>query len=101
MSTAANTTNLVDSLHTARRHGLTSVSQLLAVGYLLASHPERVRLSDLARHIAVSGAAVTQIADHLVSLSLAYREHATAERRVIHLTLTRKGREAALEILNA
>ena len=85
------TISLVDQLRAARSHGLSSINHILS---LMEIHDaETLRFYDLASRLGVSAAAVTQIADHLVKLSLAYREHATADRRAIYLRITPKGRE--------
>ena len=84
-------------------HSLETNSVKRAVGVALSSSKVQIlRLlghrggqtaSQLARYLGVSKPAVSQIVDSMVRAKLVTRKPATADRREVHLHLTKKGRD--------
>lgn len=81
------TTALTRLLTFARRHQL-GISSLQALA-IIQSGP--ATLSEIAREIGVTTAAVTGLADRLAALSLATRVRSKTNRREIHLKITFHG----------
>lgn len=89
--------HLTAILTAARKMGLGS-SLLQALAYL--STHEEVSLGELGRHLGVSTAAITGIADKLEKRGYAHRRVGT-DRRAFVLTLTRDGHKAISHLANA
>lgn len=93
-------TRLDCQLAAARRLGISS-SPLSALIYLSQLSPATATATAIARHIGVSTASVTGLVDRLAKAGLVRRDHGTADRRLILVTLTAAGRAALTEITAA
>lgn len=81
-----------DTTTTARKAGITSMSQLRAM-QILVSGPET--LTNLAATIGISTAAITGLADKFERLGLAVRVRGSMDRRSVWLRLTPAGQALA------
>lgn len=74
----------------AEAHALT-FPQLVALRHLLRSGP--ISMSDLTNRLGVTRGALTGLIDRLEAAEFVTRQPSSADRRVIFLALTEKGRE--------
>lgn len=87
---------LIKQLQTANKHKL-SINKLQAVALLSLS--ER-RISELAKIINVTPAAMTGLIDSLQLEHIVKRNRSNSDRRIISISLTEKGKEVANDILH-
>lgn len=87
---------LIKQLQTANKHEL-SINKLQAVALLSLS--ER-RISELAKLINITPAAMTGLIDSLQLKHIVKRNRNQFDRRIIKISLTEKGKEVANDILN-
>ena len=59
----------------------------------LERHPSGLKMKELSQRLMVTGGNITTITDQLVTEGLVAREASEADRRVIHIQLTPKGRK--------
>lgn len=86
------TSRLITITRDCRKRGVGPAAAVLLLA--ICDNPEGCNtLGALARQIGVSTAAITGLADCLVKLGYAEREHSAEDRREIWLTPTDKGRE--------
>lgn len=72
----------------------------IAAMVFASQRKDGAKLSDIARLVNISSAAVTGIADTLESMGLVERKRIPGDRRAWLLTITAKGRDALDMILN-
>ena len=87
---------LIKQLQTSNKHEL-SINKLQAVALLSLS--ER-RISELAKLINITPAAMTGLIDSLQLKHIVKRNRNQFDRRIIKISLTEKGKEVANDILN-
>ena len=76
-----------------------SFSQTLILMMLLTQ--QSVKMKELARLLGLSRANATGLVDRLESRGLVERRHSTEDRRVVHVSLTRKGQQTARKLNEA
>ena len=78
-------------------HDVTYV-QYLPLYKLLHHNDTAVTVATLARELEVDAGAMTRAIDRLEAKGLVQRERSTADRRVVHLTMTPEGRAVAEQV---
>ena len=78
-------------------HDVTYV-QYLPLHKLLHCESAAATVATLARELEVDAGAMTRAIDRLEAKGLVQRERSTADRRVVHLTLTPEGRAVAAQV---
>ena len=78
-------------------HDVTYV-QYLPLYKLLHCEPANATVAALARDLEVDAGAITRAIDRLEAKGLVRRERSTADRRVVHLTLTPEGHAVAEQV---
>lgn len=58
---------------------------------MVSQKPEGITMSEIARHLVITTAGMTGLADRLEKLGLAKRHHSKEDRRSILIKITRKG----------
>ncbi len=76
-----------------------SFSQTLILMMLLTQ--QSVKMKELARLLGLSRANATGLVDRLEARGLVERRHSTEDRRVVHVSLTRKGQQTARKLNEA
>ena len=61
-------------------------------------HPERCKMSELARELGITMGAATSIVDRLIKAGLVKRERSTEDRRLVLVSLSKKGRRMVEEV---
>ena len=57
------------------------------------------KMSELKEHLAVTGAGITGLVDHLIKKGLITRQYSRTDRRVVHAIITDQGRTVLNEII--
>lgn len=73
-----------------------TLMQYSALKYLTTTAKSTV--GDIARHLHLSKSSATQLVERLEKMGLLTRIHDTTDRRVVQLTITAKGQEAAANL---
>lgn len=61
-------------------------------------HPGKCKMSELARELGITMGAATSIVDRLIKAGLVKRERSTEDRRVVFVSLSKKGRRMMEEV---
>jgi DNA-binding MarR family transcriptional regulator len=86
---------MVDKLNGMVSKGHINISHFVILEFL--NEKKTSNMSDLSNALKLTMSAATAIVDKMVGLRLVYRSRSSADRRVVDVTLTAKGKKTALK----